>query len=125
MKDNNYKKLNIEVKYGDELSCFIGLIYGQSGSLVVPSEGNLRVQSGYMRESLSPKRGVVSNSSRLLPTKNLSGADNPQGSRSLMGVDPSETVRHHPLSFIEKGDDTVRAARRRAEAGRNDLPPLL
>jgi hypothetical protein len=39
----------------------------------------------------------------------------------LSSLEPSETVRRTPL--VAKGEDTVRAARRRAEAGRKACPP--
>jgi len=121
----NILSIFLEAKYGDKFPYWVGQLHRQSGYTNVPSEGNLRVQSGYMRGSLFPKRDVESSSSSLLATKNLSGADNPQGSLSLMRVDPSETKRRHSLSFMGKSDDIVRAAQRCAETGRNDLSPLL
>jgi len=75
---------------------------------------------GYMRGSLFPKRDVESSSSSLLATKNLSGADNPQGSCLLKRDDPSETVRRASNNLLD--DDTVRSTRRRVEVGRNDQP---
>ena len=81
---------------------------------------------GYMRGSLFPKRDVESSSSSLLATKNLSGADNPQGSQQFLKkelLDPSETERRASNNSLD--DDTVRSTRRRVEVGRNDQPPLL
>ena len=63
---------------------------------------NLRVSGATRRESGSD---------------NASGADNQQG-RPVLGREPSETARQ---TGPQGPEDTVRAAWRHAESGRNDL----